>query len=295
MVPDFSGEPHLLTTFIGATDAVIAQYFNPHDPNNFQNTRLMYSLRNKLHGTAAAIINNDPTANWENTKNTLIQNFGDPRNEDCLLRDLTQLHQYPQESYQRFYDRCIHTQSLLNTQLDLCEFNQQRLQIKREFYNAQTLQTFLAGLKDPMGQLLRCQQPQSMGEAIQKIKREEGIQRIQRNLPRFGKPQYPQRSPNSFNNPRNFINHPNTTYAGPQTSRAQPRHNYRPNSNVWATRNTRPTYKPTPMSTNTRNTLINNEFHHPPPSRNFSAEELFAQGEVEENFPPVASTSRIIT
>lgn len=198
IVPEFDGNPNKLHRFVKASESLLLHYFDVNNPNNFQNTLLINGILNKLQGKAEEVVAiHGATNSWEEIKNSLILNFGDQRDENCLNQDLVNLRQRPGESPQKFHEKVL---TLLNTicnYIDLkCEETERKA--KREFFTKQALKTFLAGLRDPLGPMIRAMRPNSLAQALQFIIEEDNIKHYQ--------------SPNNFQNlrkpnPQNFSTH----------------------------------------------------------------------------------------
>ncbi|KAG5860957.1 hypothetical protein JTB14_011866 [Gonioctena quinquepunctata] len=73
---------------------------------------------------------------------------------------------------------------LLNTicyYIDLDHDDAASKRSKKEFFQQQTLTTFLAGLKEPLGATIRAMRPPNLSSAIQYIQEENNIRYLQRN------------------------------------------------------------------------------------------------------------------
>ncbi|KAG5866557.1 hypothetical protein JTB14_013827 [Gonioctena quinquepunctata] len=73
---------------------------------------------------------------------------------------------------------------LLNTICNYIDLHHDDAAVKRskkEFFQQQTLTTFLAGLKEPLGATIRAMRPPNLSSAIQYIQEENNIRYLQRN------------------------------------------------------------------------------------------------------------------
>ncbi|XP_044744110.1 uncharacterized protein LOC123306270 [Coccinella septempunctata] len=179
IIPDFDGNPNKLHRFIAASEALLGHYFDVNNTNNFQNLLLLNGILNKLHGRAEEIVViYGATNNWIEIKNALIQNFSDQRDENSLNQGLVNSRQNFNESPQEFYERILHLLNTICNYIDLrCRAGDQ--ESKRVFFKNQALKTFLAGLRDPLGPIIRAMRPDSLAQALQFILEEDNIKHLQ--------------------------------------------------------------------------------------------------------------------
>lgn len=179
VVPTYDGNTNSLYRFITAAEGFANQFLIVDDPENYQNQIVFNGLFGKLQGKALEVSNISVATSWASLKETLVQNFSDQRDENSLNRDLVNLCQ-GNESPQHFYDRCL---SVLNTITNYINLHNNDISIRSSkitFYNTQTLKTFLAGLKEPLGSTIRAMRPDTLPLALQYIKEEMNIEYIQR-------------------------------------------------------------------------------------------------------------------
>lgn len=296
IIPNFDGNPNKLHRFISASESILTHYYDIQNTNNFQNILLLNGILNKLEGRAEEVIAINGANSWESIKKTLLQNFGDQRDENCLNQDLVNLRQKPNETPQQFHEKIIHLLNTICNYIDLHCDADERL-YKRNFFTKQALKTFLAGLREPLGPIIRAMRPQSLVEALQFISEEDNIKYFQKsynsapvikktifqNYPqtqRFTPKQYVQPSTsNQFpRGPINVQRHPNPPMQKfPTHSQVfgKPQNVWKPNPN-----NRPPQTRPTPMSTSTRNTMPHfknspNYFQNYNQKPTFISEELF--------------------
>lgn len=174
-VPEFDGNPHILTRFIKLCDQLVVTYFKPQVGHELENQALINGILNKVTGSAARLINcNGIPDTWQGIKNSLINNFADHRDETSLYSDLamqTQGFSTPQE----FYERCQNLFSTIMTHISLHENVVTTIDAKRDLYRKLTLQSYLRGLKDPLGCRIRCMRPESIEKALQYVQDEINI------------------------------------------------------------------------------------------------------------------------
>lgn len=180
IIPNYDGSPNQLHRFITTCETILTQYYDAETPNCFNNSLILHSILNKLQGKAEEIVNINGVTSWEQLKFVLLKNFGDQRDENCLNRDLVNMKQ-ENESPQEYYNRCIHILNTITNYIQLHETNEAVIICKREFFQAQTLKTFLAGLKEPLGTTIRAMRPPDLATALNYIKEEQNIQYIRKN------------------------------------------------------------------------------------------------------------------
>lgn len=177
LIPDFDGNPNVLTRFIKLCDQIVAQYTK--EQNELINLALINGILNKVIGPAARLINANGIPNdWLGIRNALINNFADQRDETALYNDLallTQGHSSPQE----FYERCQSLFSTVMTYVSLHDTLQSTINAKRDLYKKLTLQAFLRGLKDPLGSRIRCMRPPSIEKALEFVHEESNTMYMQ--------------------------------------------------------------------------------------------------------------------
>ncbi|KAJ8982404.1 hypothetical protein NQ317_017206 [Molorchus minor] len=308
IIAQFDGNPSELNNFLKVSQTFLNIYWNREDETCVQNLLLFEGIKSRLTGRAKEIISVDRVNTWTEIKAVLIQNFGDQRNENSLTRDLFNLRQN-NESPQQFYERVISLLSIVCNHIDIHNETEEISESKKNFFRQQALVTFLAGLKDPLGSIIRAMRPDSLATAIEYIVEENNIRYLQRpqfnndSLKRPMSTQKPQQhnliSQHSNSFPRfnnvhtqNFNQTPRFPSApfSPVGNNFQLRTNNQPprfltnrqvfgsQKNVWKPgqyKQTQP--KPTPMSISTRFTANRPQQSQPGPStsRNLISEELF--------------------
>lgn len=161
-VPEFDGNPNILTRFIKICDQIVHAYLNPQPGNELNNQCLLNGILNKVTGPAATIINsNGIPDNWLGIREALINNFADQRDETALYNDLclaTQGHQSPQA----FYDTCQTLFSTIMTYIILHETVSTTIEAKCILYKKLAMQAFVRELREPLGSRIRCMRPNSI-------------------------------------------------------------------------------------------------------------------------------------
>lgn len=172
LLPEFDGNPHVLTRFINLCDRLVIAHFKVGPGNELNNLALINGILNRVTGSAARLINSGGIPdNWNGIRSALINNFADHRDETALYSDLstqTQGSSTPQE----FYERCQNLYSTIMTYITLNETIPTTVEAKRTLYSKLTLQSYLRGLKDPLGSRIRCMRPETMEKALEFVQEE---------------------------------------------------------------------------------------------------------------------------
>ncbi|KAF2883391.1 hypothetical protein ILUMI_22779 [Ignelater luminosus] len=95
IIPNFDGNVNKLHRFINAVESILNHYYDDKNLGSFQNVLLLNGILNKLEGRAEEVIAIYGCDSWKKIKETLLQNFGDQRDENCLNHDLVNLRQKP--------------------------------------------------------------------------------------------------------------------------------------------------------------------------------------------------------
>lgn len=168
LLPEFDGNPNILTRFIQLCDELVDEFTEPEASK----IALLNGILNKVVGPAARLINsNGIPNNWTGIRNALINNFADQRDETALYNDLALLTQGP-GTPQEFYERCQNIFSTVMTYVTLHETVATTIDAKRDLYKRLTLQAFLRGLKDPLGSRIRCMRPETIEKALEFVHEE---------------------------------------------------------------------------------------------------------------------------
>lgn len=178
LVPDFDGNPNILTRFIKLCDQLAVEFIREGQPDIYK-IALLNGILNKVTGPAARLINTNGTPNdWAGIRSALINNFADQRDETALYNDLALLTQgsgTPQE----FYERCQSLFSTVMTYVSLHDTLESTIAAKRDLYRKLTLQAYLRGLKDPLGARIRCMRPETIEKALEFVHEETNTMYLQ--------------------------------------------------------------------------------------------------------------------
>lgn len=321
-VPQFDGNPSELNRFLATCKTLIEQFYDVTNRNCFQNTYLLHCLIGKLTGSARLVVNVQNVSTWDELKCTLYRHFADTRDESCLNRDLVMLRQGSNESPQNFYDRVLEILNLLVSFVDAHD-TVESATIKRSLYQNLALTTFLSGLKEPLGNTIRCMKPIDLAQAIQFVIQENNVRYFQNNThnpfkqhphkTQTTKPvinYFPTHQPRfpSFSNPSmtNFNGNFNTNTSHNQFRQPfpsqpipiRPNNNFRPqkfptnsqvfgrpNTNVFKPNSSKILPTPTPMSVCTQQTFRTNRSNQFPGQR--PSQGNFQQFQPRRNMPTI--------
>ena len=79
IIPEFTGNQALLSEFITTSEQLINKFYNINDANDFQNTFLLRSIKNKIKGEAAEAIASYNILTSADLKTALLATYSDKR------------------------------------------------------------------------------------------------------------------------------------------------------------------------------------------------------------------------
>lgn len=162
-LPSFDGNPVKLHSFIKSIDTLMPMIEAVRNTNMY--AVWMQCIRSKITAEADTVLELYGTdLDWNEIKMNLITHYSDKRDEVSLTRDLFKLSQ--STNPEEFYSKVSHVISLLINLLNLNEVDLAVKNAKNELYQQMGLKVFLAGLKDPLGPIIRAQTPRSLKEAL---------------------------------------------------------------------------------------------------------------------------------
>ncbi|KAI5707738.1 myb-like protein P [Diaphorina citri] len=284
MVPEFSGEPELLPRFLSICEKLVMKFYNVTNLNDFQNDYLMDSIIAKIKGDAQRNISSCVISSWNDLKNALINTYADKRDVHTLVIEMCALKQTSESAFE-FFNKI---QKMINLQTSyVVNHNTPGAEYIKKFILDLGLRTFLRGLKEPLGSLMRTKNPKDLNDALNILTNDFQIdttRKNQDNTQRYVPPmmnnnksfqkasnqtqysgwnQQRQFSPNQSNQNQNnsyrnnnWRNNNNNSNYNNQNNKTQN------NQNVWTRPSTQPLPKATPMSISTgatRNQLNNIE------------------------------------
>lgn len=255
-LPRYEGSRHTLYEFIENVEEILS-LCNAIDGHPCSKIYLR-AIRNKITGEANEVLTMYGTPlEWEAIKDNLITHYADKRNETNLVRDLYSTSQ-GSDSLEKYFARIIDIQSTIINHVKLNESSAIVIRAKRDLYQEMCLNTFLAGLREPMGSMIRAMQPTSLTEAFTNCLKEQNMSYMKKSnnvnvLP------VPQRTAPKFLNGNATRN---SYPSGPpilQQMRYSPNYNYKPTPQYY---NHRPFTKQNPMASGN---VQNNRFNFKPP------------------------------
>ena len=218
-LPCYDGNPVKLHQFLRAIDNIMPVIDEARGTPMY--SVWIQCIRSKITGEADTVLELYGTElSWHEIKTNLVTHYSDKRDEVSLTRDLFKLSQTG--SVEEFYGKVSHIISLLLNQLSLNEINGAIRASKKLFYQEIGLKVFLAGLKEPLGPIIRAQAPSSMREALRLCSEESNYNYVRNPFkthtppvppkpqhqttfnPQFKFPQYPQMHKQQFFQPKPF-------------------------------------------------------------------------------------------
>lgn len=172
-LPRFEGNPRLLFDFLGNVDEILSLI----DVTNGTpyGKLLLRAIRNKIVGEANEVLNMYGTPlDWNLIKTNLTLHYADKRNETSLIRDLHVLKQN-NDSVQKFYSEIIEILSSMNNHVCIHESDLNVISAKKSLFAEMCLNTFLSGLKEPLGSTVRAMKPTTLAEAYACCIQEQNI------------------------------------------------------------------------------------------------------------------------
>jgi hypothetical protein len=170
MIPEYDGDQSTLFDFIEAVNFAIENV-----PENQQNA-IIFVIKSKLVGKARKFISSRQLREWNDIKDLLISHYGDCRDTEGLLYDLTSTFQKSNETPRAFAQRIENLLTKIRSSVALNnELNQAARNALNSSHEKIALKAFLAGLSDPLGSIIRCQKPNTLEQAEQFLIEEENI------------------------------------------------------------------------------------------------------------------------
>lgn len=171
--------------------------------------------------------------NWDDIKQNLILHYSYKRTETSLIRDLHNLRQNFNK-VEKFYSEIIEIQASLINNVNIHEQDERVIKAKRDLYAEMCLNSFLIGLREPLGSIVRASQPQTLAETFYLCIKEQNIFYMRSDPNKSqNRGQYTPYNKNKNNNRYTpFVTQQNTNYntqyTHPQQSKTLTRYNSRP-------------------------------------------------------------------
>ena len=170
LIPEYDGDQATLNDFIEACN------FASNNIDEDQLEALIFIIKSKLVGKAKRFISSRNLSTIDDIKSLLIGHYGDCRDTEGLLRDLSSCFQKPSETPRAFVQRIEDLLTKLRSSVALDNTLQAaEKQVLNKSHEKIALKTFLAGLNDPLGANIRAQRPQNLDQAEQFLIEEENI------------------------------------------------------------------------------------------------------------------------
>lgn len=172
----FDGNPIKLHQFLKAVDRIMPIMQRASNSPMFD--VWMQAIRSKVIGDADTVLELYGTElNWDEIKSNLITHYHDKRDEVSLTRDLFKLSQT--NTVQELYESISYIISLLINQLNFNEKDSNVKTAKQKYYQEIGLKVFVAGLRPPLGPIIRAQQPSTLKEALRFCSEESNYNYVQ--------------------------------------------------------------------------------------------------------------------
>lgn len=174
-MPTFDGNPRLLYEFINNVEEILL--FIRGTNRTPYGQILLRAIRNKIEGQANEVLNMYGTPlNWDNIRENLTIHYAYEykRTETSLIRDLHNLKQN-KGPFEKFYSEMVEIQSTLCNNILLHEGDRNVVLVKKSLYAEMCLNSFVSGLRDPLGASIRAMKPQTLAEALDFCIKEQNI------------------------------------------------------------------------------------------------------------------------
>ena len=243
MIPNFSGEPLLLSRFLEVCDRLYNNFHDNRNPDSFQNYFLFDSILSKISGKATEIVFSHHVQTYPELREILVSNYSDRRDFQTLTTEISRMSQRINETCFEFHNRIM---KQLNSMIAYLQINKQQPEqiILSNFARDYALRIFINGLHESTAALLRARKCQSLDEVIIILQNEFNFAKTATNKS-VQRSNYPPRTNNINNQPQK-----------PHFSAPNQVSNFRPQSNFFQ----RPPFNPT-----------NNPTNRPPFQRSYSS------------------------
>ncbi|KAF6207833.1 hypothetical protein GE061_016282 [Apolygus lucorum] len=209
-VPEFHGEPELLSQYIERSEELIQQFYSNEEPECYDNKVIINNLRAKIKGKAATGISNNPLNTWAEIKAALIANFSDRRDEEHLILELGKMRQGQTESPFDFHSRVSKHFSLLISKMK--NSTEEYTPTAFKLIERTALRSFLMGLHEDIGSLLITKGPTNLNDAISILTNEYQFPLLKKKYfdKKSNQPgnRYPNQQPSPSNSGARFVKPP---------------------------------------------------------------------------------------
>ncbi|KAJ8981572.1 hypothetical protein NQ317_002600 [Molorchus minor] len=209
VIPLFDGNTFLLNDFITSCDELVNSFASQTNQN--QNLFLLRAVRSKLVGQAQQLISSRlEITQWQQIKELLLQNFGDPRDLPCLQQDMLHLQfDRQKQTLQQFGNQVREFQSLLMAKLQQTDKDLQVKLALSDVYQQLAVDTYVRNLPAQLQQMVRTKEMTTLEDVIAFVTKEEQFAHYKQSISAPSqKPRMNQMNPNtrpdfqrhSFNN-----------------------------------------------------------------------------------------------
>lgn len=175
IIPEFNGETRLLPLFIKKCEYILQNFSG----DAIQNQYLFHVMTSRLTGEAANIVGErEHIENWDQLRNLLSQNFGDPRTEECLAMELENIKINRGESYLEFCHRIQQLRSVLFSKLNETIDDPSMRIAKQNIYSNTSLNVFLYNLPAYLVRLVRLRNVINLEDALKIVLEEQNFQTV---------------------------------------------------------------------------------------------------------------------
>lgn len=172
-LPNFEGNPRLLYDFINNVEEILI-HLSGLNQTPYANI-ILRAIRNKIRGQANEVLNMYGTnLDWDEMKENLVLHYSDKRNETSLIKDLHRLKQGT-KTIEEFHSEVVELQAALNNNVRIHETNQNVITAKRQLFHEMCLNTFLSGLREPLGSSIRAMKPSTLALALSYCNQEQNM------------------------------------------------------------------------------------------------------------------------
>lgn len=226
LIPTFDGTVEALNGFLEVTQKLYDHFYNPSNPQDFQNYVLLAGIKSKIVPPASNQIVISNLKSYREIRNALLKTYQDKRDNYTLVLELANMRQSDKETPFHFHDRITKQLNLLIAYTQNHEVDDSDVLIKH--YQNLALRCFLLRLQEPMGSLLRTRAPGDLGIALSWLHND--YQTLNSNTKQNSQQQ---QRPNTQTSNRNFQyqnqSRPQQSFSNPQSKPNQSQFQSKPN------------------------------------------------------------------
>lgn len=173
IIPIFDGDVRKLQMFLKKVQYMLDTFKGDQKQNEY----LYHIITSRLSIEVAALVAEHNNINtWQELKELLIRNYGDPRTEDSILLELDSLKINKEENYVEFCHRLKKIQSSLLLKLNET-INEEAVRIaKQEIYKKTALKIFIYNMPVHLMRLLRLKNVNTLEDALKIVLEEQNFQ-----------------------------------------------------------------------------------------------------------------------